>query len=387
MHYACIQVHGSVRRYAVGFMTDSSKSSCPPVGSDISRTLSVSLHVVLIYDAYISRNLFVGPDCSYRLYVLLEIYFLRKYGVSSLPLVKVRGRVCWEVCVCTGNLSALVCLLVASRETDTPNPKGIYDRFLCRRGWDFVCWSISNAHTFTISEWEDKGKGETQLVSPEVCHISQSGGIGRVLWEVLYPFASNIRDNFTQTNIHRNFTSISRMRGTLRFYIVRKLLSLNLCNIFLFPSVKRQCNKDCSTVQQRLFILDTLQGRRWTRSELCRFRLRRTNQETVVSETISFLRCRPSDCYNKVTWQTFCYRMGKQAMRENPQSWLRNLQRQMSILAAVWIIIWPVVLLAVLASRHHWLCNCEPKRMLVEPDSWPSAQETLVGIINRAKEL
>lgn len=177
--------------------------------------------VFMIYDAIIRRNLLVGPDCFYYLYFLLEIYFLLEYEGSSLPLVRLRDR-CSDVGTCTGNperQGLLTCGLAVrrrerekGRQTDL-SPKGIYDRFPCREGWDFIRWSISNTQK---NQNERTGKrGREGLCSAEaVIYISKCWnweGTGRNPISVCFKHT----DNFTQVNIHKNFTSIARRRETL----------------------------------------------------------------------------------------------------------------------------------------------------------------------------
>jgi hypothetical protein len=58
--------------------------------------------------------------------------------------------------------NARVCLLVAwleegERQTDL-NPKGIYDRFPCREGWDFIRWSISKTQKSQNERTEKRGR-------------------------------------------------------------------------------------------------------------------------------------------------------------------------------------------------------------------------------------
>lgn len=174
----------------------------------------------MIYDAIIRRNLLVGPDCFYYLYFLLEIYFLLEYEGSSLPLVRLRDR-CSDVGTCTGNperQALLTCgLAVRWRERDRQtdlSPKGIYDRFPCREGWDFIRWSISN--TQKKIRMRGQGKGRETGVFCRGCHIYISKcwnweGTGRNPISVCFKHT----DNFTQVNIHKNFTSIARRRETL----------------------------------------------------------------------------------------------------------------------------------------------------------------------------
>jgi hypothetical protein len=154
--------------------------------------------VFMIYDAITSRNLLVGPDCFYHLYFLLEIYFLSKHRGSSLPLVGVKEGCmlrCGDGHKKTQRLGLLTCGLERERERDrqTPTLKGFTTDFLVEGGWDFICWSISNAHTCTISEWDEKGKrGDTVCALKSMSYISKwwnwKGTVG-----VLYPFASNIQ--------------------------------------------------------------------------------------------------------------------------------------------------------------------------------------------------
>jgi hypothetical protein len=118
-------------------------------------------------------------------------------------------------------LSAWVCLRVAWRErersTDS-NPEGIYDRFPCRGG-EILFVGRYQTHTHAhYQNWRMRG-GRGDSLCPEkyviylkVVELERDCGV---------PISARFKhtDNFTQVNIHRNFTAISRTRETLPFHI------------------------------------------------------------------------------------------------------------------------------------------------------------------------
>jgi hypothetical protein len=203
----------------------SRKNSRPNVIDDISRchrTLTASSTIFMIYDAIIRRNLLVGRDCFYHLYFLLEIYFLLEHGGSCLPFVGGGSCMlrCGDVHRKTQGLGLLTCGL--ERDRQTPTLKGFTTDFLVEGDEIlFVGRYQTHTHTYTKSEWEDKEKRETQFVLWKVCHISQSGGIGKGLGAVLYPFASNIQI----TSLKWTSTKISLLfqeREDSTFFIVKR---------------------------------------------------------------------------------------------------------------------------------------------------------------------
>lgn len=148
----------------------SRKSSRPNVIDDFSRchrTLTGSSTVFMIYDAIISRNLLVGPDCFYHLNFLLEIYFLLEHEGSSLPVVRLRfGGGCMPRCGDvhrkTQRLGLLTCGL--QRDKQTPALKGFTTDFLVE-GDEILFVGRYQTHTHAqCQNGRTRGERETQFV-------------------------------------------------------------------------------------------------------------------------------------------------------------------------------------------------------------------------------
>lgn len=104
-----------------------------------------SLTVFMAFNIIINRNLLVGPDSFYHIYFLFETHFLFVYEGSSLPFLSLKGG-CWDFeGGAQENLAPrFTCGFNIRRRERYFSPKGIYDRFPCRVGKDFIRWSISN---------------------------------------------------------------------------------------------------------------------------------------------------------------------------------------------------------------------------------------------------